>query len=120
MLINELAKKTGLSTHTIRFYEKLGLIKGKRAEKGSTNNYHNYDEEVAEKLELIRDAKSVGFTLKEITELMDAWYSKRMSIAQKVKVLDDKLTAIDEKIVELKEMKKVLNVFKKDVLAGEC
>ncbi|WP_396218599.1 MerR family DNA-binding transcriptional regulator, partial [Flavobacterium sp.] len=32
MLINEIAKKTGISAHTIRFYEKSGLIEGKRDE----------------------------------------------------------------------------------------
>ena len=66
MLINELSKKTGISTHTIRFYEKSGLIEGKQDESVKSNNYFHYDEVTVEKLEFISDAKSVGFTIKEI------------------------------------------------------
>ena len=70
MLINELSKKTGISVHTIRFYEKSGLIEGKRDESVHSNNYFHYDEVTVEKLEFISDAKSVGFTIKEIAHLM--------------------------------------------------
>ncbi len=49
MLINELSKKTGITTHTIRFYEKSGLIKGERSKTVTTNNYFHYNEEVVEK-----------------------------------------------------------------------
>jgi MerR family transcriptional regulator, copper efflux regulator len=120
MLINELSKRTGLSAHTIRFYEKSGLIKGKRDESVKTNNYFHYDEEVVEKLELVRDAKSIGFTLSEISALMDAWYNNRMSTAKKLAVLEEKLVSIDEKIKQLKEMKKMIVEFKKDVAEGDC
>jgi MerR family transcriptional regulator, copper efflux regulator len=120
MLINELSKLTGVTIHTIRFYEKMGLIKGKRDSKIKSNNYAQYDDEAIEKLELVRDAKSIGFTLNEIADLMDAWYSNRMSIVQKVAVLNDKLIVIEEKIAQLKEMKKLLAQFKKDVINEAC
>ncbi len=51
MLINEIAKITGISAHTIRFYEKSGLIEGKRDETIKSNNYFHYDDETIEKLE---------------------------------------------------------------------
>ena len=120
MLINELSKRTGISIHTIRFYEKSGLIKGKRDEKVSSNNYFHYDEEAVEKLELVRDAKSVGFTISEISQLMDAWYNKKMSVAQKLSVLEEKLLSIDNRIKQLKEMKKIINQFKEDVIKNKC
>lgn len=120
MLINEISKRTGISIHTIRFYEKSGLIKGKRDERVKSNNYFHYSEETVEKLELIRDAKSVGFTINEIAKLMDAWYSKKMSIAQKLAVLDDKLLSIDERIKQLKQMKKLISQFKQDVKGEAC
>ena len=66
MLINKLSKQTGITAQTIRFYEKSGLIKGKRDVNVKSNNYLQYDEETVEKLQLIRDAKSVGFTIKEL------------------------------------------------------
>ena len=120
MLIHELSKRTGITAHTIRFYEKSGLIKGKRDENVTSNNYFHYDDETVEKLELIRDAKSVGFTISEIGQLMDVWYSNQLTIEDKVAVLDEKLISIDEKIKHLKEVKKMISQFKIDVIEDNC
>ena len=120
MLINELSKKTGLTAHTIRFYEKSGLIKGKRKDDVKSNNYFHYDDETVEKLELIRDAKAVGFTLSEIGELIEAWYSKQFSIADKIAILDEKLVSIDARIKQLEDMKKLIAEFKADVVLFDC
>jgi MerR family Zn(II)-responsive transcriptional regulator of zntA len=120
MLINEISKRTGISTHTIRFYEKSGLIKGKRDERVKTNNYFHYDEETIEKLYLIRDAKSIGFTINEIAQLIDAWFNNKMTVSDKVAVLDEKLLSINERIKQLKEMNKMIGKFKKDVLEDNC
>ena len=120
MLINELAKKTGISVHTIRFYEKSGLISGHRDPKVKSNNYFHYDDVVVEKLELIRDAKSIGFTISEIAQLIVAWYDEQLSLEEKLKVLDGKLESIDEKITQLKAMRKQLKVFRKDIINGNC
>ncbi len=120
MLINELAKRTGITAHTIRFYEKSGLIAGKRDEKVTSNNYFHYDEETVEKLELIKDAKSIGFTINEISNLMDAWYSNQMTIADKLTILRDKMQAIDEKINQLIEMKQMIGEFMNTVENENC
>ncbi len=120
MLINELSKRTGISAHTIRFYEKSGLIKGQRDASIKSNNYFHYDEETVEKLELVRDAKSIGFTISEIAQLMDAWYNNHLTITEKLSVLDEKLNSIEEKIKQLKEMKKMISQFKKDVVEDDC
>lgn len=120
MLINELSKRTGITAHTIRFYEKSGLIKGKRDENIKSNNYFHYDDETVEKLELISDAKSIGFTLSEIGQLMDAWYNNKITIPEKLIVLEEKLRSIDEKIKHLREMKKMIAEFKKGVEEESC
>ncbi len=120
MLINELSKRTGVTIHTIRFYEKAGLIKGKRDENVKSNNYFNYDEESVEKLSLIRDAKSVGFTINEIGQLIDAWYNNQLTVADKVAVLDEKLSSIEERIQQLTEMKEMISQFKEDVIRDNC
>ena len=62
MLINELSKKTGISIHTIRFYEKSGLIEGKQDESVKSNNYFHYDEVTVEKLEFISVENSLNLT----------------------------------------------------------
>ena len=120
MLINELSKKTGVSAHTIRFYEKSGLIEGKQDESVKSNNYLHYDDVTIEKLEFISDAKSVGFTIKEIGQIIDAWYNEKYSKNQKLELLDDKLISLEQKIKEIKAMKKQLLQFKDDVVYDRC
>jgi MerR family Zn(II)-responsive transcriptional regulator of zntA len=120
MLINELSKITGISTHTIRFYEKSGLIEGKQDITVKSNNYFHYDEVTIEKLEFISDAKSVGFTIKEIGQIIDAWYNKKYTKKQKFQILDDKLISLEQKMKEIREMKKQLLQFKEDVINDRC
>lgn len=120
MLINELSKKTGISSHTIRFYEKSGLIKGMRNEDVKSNNYFHYDDETVEKLEFINDAKSVGFTINEIGQIIDAWYNNNFSKKEKLSILDDKIIALEIKLKEIKEMKKLIIQFKEDILKDRC
>jgi MerR family copper efflux transcriptional regulator len=120
MLINELSKKTGISTHTIRFYEKSGLIEGKQDESVKSNNYFHYDEATIEKLEFISDAKSVGFTIKEIAQIIDAWYNRKYTKKQKLEILEDKLNSLEQKLKEIKEMKKQILQFKEDVSNHRC
>lgn len=120
MLIHELSIKTGLSIHTIRFYEKSGLIKGKRDGTVKSNNYFHYDEETVEKLEFVNDAKLVGFTINEIGQIIDAWYNNKFSKKEKLSILEDKLVALEIKLKEIKEMKKLITQFKQDVKTGQC
>ncbi len=120
MLINELSKKTGISVHTIRFYEKSGLIEGKQNEAIKSNNYFHYNEVTVDKLAFISDAKSVGFTIKEIGQIIDTWYNKKYTKKQKLKILDDKLISLEQKMKEIKAMKKQLLQFKDDVVNDRC
>ncbi len=120
MLINELSKRSGVSVHTIRFYEKSGLIKGYRQEGVQTNNYFHYDEESVEKLKLIKGAKSIGFTISEIGNLIDAWYNKELSKEEKISVCNEKLLFVQNKILELEQMQQVLNQLIENVKSGKC
>jgi len=120
LLINQLSKQTKVPIHTIRFYEKYGLFKGKKDDAKKSNNYTYYDNEVVEKLELIRDAKSVGFTLSEIKELIGAWYGKRITKDKKLEILNRKLVLIDEKIKQLKDVKKQIAFLKSEVENYDC
>ena len=120
MLINELSKKTGISVHTIRFYEKSGLIEGKQDESVKSNNYYHYDDITIEKLEFIIDAKSIGFTIKEIGQIIDAWYNRKYSKKEKLQILDEKLLSLERKMKEIREMKKQIMQFKDDVVNNRC
>jgi MerR family transcriptional regulator, copper efflux regulator len=104
MLISELAKKSGLTIDTIRFYEKKGLISSELIHRRS-NNYRDYSEVSLERLTLIQRAKRLGFTLVEIQEWVKDFESDRLTVEQKHQILGRKLEQIDERIEELKQMK---------------
>ena len=69
MLIGELAKKTGLSKDTIHFYKKRGLIEAKGRQAGTTT-YINLSSAMLERVVIITQGKSLGFTLNEIKHLI--------------------------------------------------
>ena len=107
VLIGELVTKTGCSRDTIRFYEKLGLIEGKMA-RGATNSYKHYDEQMFDRVLLIKKAKLLGFTLAEIKGLVVAWEAKTISLAEKINIFQGKIALADQRIAELKQVKKYL------------
>lgn len=108
MLINELSKKSGVSIHTIRYYENLGLIQGVSDQNVKTNNYKSYDENVVERLEIIAEAKEVGFTLSEIRKLLESWYGATSSRSEQIQMFKTKIEEVDTKINQLKKVKKRL------------
>ncbi|WP_310550894.1 MerR family transcriptional regulator [Paenibacillus glufosinatiresistens] len=63
----ELARRTGLHSETLRYYEQLGLIP---APARSESGYRMYGEETEIRLGFIRDAKAHGFSLKEIAKAL--------------------------------------------------
>jgi len=67
--IGELSKHSGLSRDTIRWYEKVGLLKSDLIPRDG-NNYRSYNAEALNKLALIQQSKSFGFSLDEIKELL--------------------------------------------------
>lgn len=104
MQISELARQSGLSVDTIRFYEKKGLIDSQLIQR-KINNYRDYSTESLERLVLIQQAKRLGFTLAEIQEWIRDFESDRLTLDEKKRILGRKLDQIDERIEELREMK---------------
>jgi MerR family transcriptional regulator, copper efflux regulator len=107
MLIGELSKKTGLSKDTIRFYEKMGLIEAKARQAG-TRTYMEFSPEMLERIVLITQGKSLGFTLNEIKHLIETWGNSSVPITEKLKVIDLKLDEITEKMQKLEKIKSYL------------
>jgi len=106
MRIGELAKQTGFQVETLRFYEKEGLLNpASRTESG----YREYSGESLKQLRFIKQAKSVGFSLKEITELLALRVERDQRSCGDVKELaEQKLIQIEKKIGELVSMRNAL------------
>jgi DNA-binding transcriptional MerR regulator len=96
MRIGELARRVGLTTETIRFYEKRGLL-GDTACDRTESNYRVYTETAVERLETITAAKTLGFSLTEILELSRLWDSGQLSPEMRAEVLRGKLAELDDK-----------------------
>jgi len=120
MLINELSKQTGVSIHTLRYYENYGLISGRSDDSVKSNNYKQYDEILVEKVEWIIHAKKAGFTLSEIKKSMNDWFSKKLSSGEKIEIVQNKIIEVDTKIRDLKQVRKFLVSSLQDVENGDC
>lgn len=107
MLIGKLSEATGLSRDTIRFYEKQGLIAIGRKERRD-NNYKEYSEEVLSRLIAIKRLKGFGFTLNEVAELLDMLDTNEATCRKVAHKIDQKVLLIDQKIRELKAVRKQL------------
>ncbi len=106
MRIGELSKHTGFQVETLRYYEKQGLLDpASRTESG----YREYNNDSLKQLQFIRQAKSVGFSLKEITELLTLRVDRDQHSCGEVKSIAElKIEQIDTKIVELGKMRDAL------------
>lgn len=71
MRIGALAKATGLSRDTIRFYERHGLISSAPSTTDS-NTYRNYPDDSVERLQMITDARDAGLSVADLSLLLDA------------------------------------------------
>ena len=111
MLISQLSKRTQTPIHTIRYYEKYGLFKGKKKTTAESNNYTYYDEKTIDKLELIEEGKSIGLSLSEIKELIDVWYNKRISNKRRLEILKKQKLTIHQKILQLHDVQQRVNLF---------
>ncbi|ATZ93613.1 MULTISPECIES: Cu(I)-responsive transcriptional regulator [Dickeya] len=102
MNISDVAKKTGLTSKTIRFYEEKGLM---TAPLRCENGYRSYDLHHIEELTLLRQARQVGFTLEECRELVTLFNDPlRHSADVKARTLQ-KVDDIEQQIEELKAMR---------------
>lgn len=109
-LINQLAKLSKVSIPTIKQYEKLGLIKGKKNSGVRNTLYTYYDIETIERIELIEECRSVGMTLPEVTKLIKVWYGQRISNARRTIVLKEKLEILHQKEQKINDIQKRVNI----------
>ena len=105
LTIGQLAKKTGVNTETIRYYERRGLIpKPSRRESG----YRQYTQDTVTRIQFIKRAKELGFSLREILELLSLRFDPDTTCGDIKKRAEIKIADIEEKIRILRRMKRAL------------
>ncbi|AME04915.1 MerR family transcriptional regulator [Bacillus siamensis] len=109
MKIRELSEKTGLSVHTIRFYEKEGLLDSRHIRR-EENNYRNYTEKAIERLNLVKKFQGVGCSLTEVKEILQDRDSNTRTNQQVIEWIRQKIIEIERKKDEMEQMLGTLNM----------
>lgn len=110
LTIGKIAKLAGVNVETVRYYQRKGLLE--KPEKPATG-YRTYTENTVNKLNFIKRAKQLGFTLSEIALLMDLDNENCSDVKN---LAENKLKTIDSKIKDLILIKDAL---KKSIKACE-
>jgi MerR family mercuric resistance operon transcriptional regulator/MerR family gold-responsive transcriptional activator of gol and ges genes len=103
--IGKLAREAGVNLQTVRYYErrKLLLPVGRKE-----SGYRLYDEEALRRLKFIRHAKELGFTLKEVSELLDLRIDNISDCERAKSSAEIKLNDVEGKIESLEAVRRVL------------
>lgn len=104
MRIGELETRSGASRHTLRYYEQIGLISPMR----QSNNYRAYTAQTLQDLDFIQRAQSMGFSLAEIGQILDAQRNQTIDCAEGAKLIEKKMAEIRQKIADLKNIYRYL------------
>ena len=97
-LIGAVAKESGVSIKTIRYYEELGLLKALGRTEGG---FRLFDSDVLTRLNFIKRAQSLSLSLSEIKEFLDIHDQGNLPCDRVKTNLQDKVAAIDKQIQQL-------------------
>ena len=113
--IQEVCEKTGLSPHTLRYYEKEGLLTGVSRSRGGVRQYSDED---LEGLGLICCLKNTGMSLQEIARFVQLTHEGEHTLKQRVELLREHRESV---IARMAEMQRYLDkvTWKLDFFSGK-
>ena len=111
LTIGTLARAAGVGIETVRYYQRRGLLQTPSA----ARNVRHYGAGHIERLLFIKRAQSIGFTLKEVAELLALNDTRDHRVARRL--ASKKITDIEERIVH---MKRVATALRNLVRECEC
>ena len=97
--IGTLAKRAGVGIDTVRYYERSGLLTPKSR---LASGYRRYSDVEVARLRFIRRAQALGFTLKEVRELLAL--SRRKDVARVKRTAQEKLADVEQRIAALERV----------------
>jgi MerR family transcriptional regulator, copper efflux regulator len=108
--IGELAKAAGVAVDTVRYYERIGLLPPRRGR--AATGWRRYPEEILVRLRYVREGRAVGFTLREMRNLLNLTVAGRPRFCE---AFDDavnrKICAIDQVVARLTAQRARLEQF---------
>lgn len=106
MTIGELANKAGVNVQTVRYYEREGLLP--EAHRWPDSGYRDFDDDALLRLRFIRSAKDLGFTLREIEELIEMSVLPGESCTEVRQLIGAKVADLDRRMKEMRRLRRVL------------
>ncbi len=103
--IGQVARQAGVGVETIRFYEREGLLEEPPR---LASGYRQYPEQVITRLHFIKRAQKLGFSLKEISELLLLRVGSQTSCEEVKQRTEAKIAEVERKLVELQRMRQAL------------
>lgn len=103
--ISQLARAAEVPTTTVRYYERVGLL---RPDDRSAGNYRLYDGESLQTLKFIRSAQSIGFTLDDVKTLLSMRNRAPASCRQVQSLIEERLADVDRRLKDLRHVRTVL------------
>ena len=101
MNIGQASRHSGISTKMIRHYEALGLIQpAARTE----SNYRDFSERDVNDLRFIRQARSLGFSIEEISRLLSLWRDGSRPSREVKALAESHIQALEQRIAEMQAM----------------
>ncbi|MEK8126429.1 MerR family transcriptional regulator [Paenibacillus filicis] len=116
LLRGQVASLAQIHAETLRYYEKHGLIP---APERTDSGYRLYSEDVLRLLTFIKNAKSCGFTLKEIKKALVQSEAGTISLNDFMSVIDRKVDSLNREIAERERTKLLLSNLKSDLHAAD-
>lgn len=114
--IGWLAKSAGVHVQTVRYYERQQLLSpGERLPSG----YRVYDHEAVARLRFIRNAKALGFTLREIGELLSLRVNGRARCGDVQRKAETKLHGVEAKLTDIQALARALRGLIRTCQAGQ-
>ncbi len=105
LAIGEVAKQTGVTAKTIRYYESSGLIpEAQRA----ANGYRMYGERAVHLLRFVKRARDLGFSVEKVGNLLALWADEDRASADVKKLAQAHLREIEKKISGLQDLRSTM------------
>jgi len=106
LTIGKLANQGGVKVQTIRYYERRGLLPRPAR---TLTGYRTYSNETVRRLRFIKQAQMLGFSLREIAELLSLRMHPATTCGDIRRRARDKIATVDQKIEELHRIKNALS-----------